>query len=179
MSPLPHPKPLSQSCAGGPCPAADATLSRLLNEATRWATYVSSGTRSAGLSPFKKALDAVSFTLRTGLGTFAVPTKLIGVKAHQAAVRALRVSGARAGLRLHLEERGGRLAVLWGNGRLLGYVQPKHERWLRPLVGTGVEVRLIAVTGDEAKSHTLGVNIALCSLPHALTRLSKRNTSKR
>lgn len=178
MPPTPSPVPTtpapSASCAGERCAAPPIRATRLVAEATRWATFAAGLVSSRRFCPHEKALAALGFTLRAGLGALAVPTKLVGTKACQQAVRALRRSGASFGVRLRLEEREGRLAVVWSDavrgGRLLGFVQRKHEPWLRPLVGYGVELRLIGVTGRESAGQTLGVNVAVCLLPGSLRK---------
>lgn len=152
-------------CASERCPGLPVRALRLAAEATRWAAYVAALVPCGPFCPHRKALDALAFSLRAGLGVFSIPTKLVGVKSFQEAIRALRDSGAAFGLRLALVERGGRLAVVWGAQHVLGYIQEKHEPWLRPLAGLGVELRLIAVTGREEDGQTLGVNLAICPPP--------------
>ncbi len=83
-----------------------------------------------------KAAQSAAFSATIGARGFALPTKLVGVKAHRAAVAALaplvplRLSVVRTG------EGPGTprvVASLPGIG-LVGEIQPKHLPWLLPLV---------------------------------------------
>ena len=70
-------------------PALDLT-DPLTDQAARWAEHV---LRTAPHLPpayvTRKALDAVAFSLRHGLRSLSVPSKLVGVARHQPAVEAL------------------------------------------------------------------------------------------
>ncbi|WP_095512641.1 DUF6166 domain-containing protein [Rubrivirga marina] len=169
-------------------PAPDA----LTDQAARWAEHVLRTARH--LPPVyvtRKALDAVAFSLRHGLRRLAVPTKLVGVAAHQPAVEALaRSHRLPRALRPRLvvsrtrRAEGGpeRLAVLAPQPDRtlapLGYVQPKHVAWLAPLLGAGggsaetdgphppaASVHLVEVTGlgrrERGLPVTLGVNVRI------------------
>lgn len=97
-----------------------------------------------------------------GTVVLSIPTKLVGVRAVQSNVRALRdavrAHAVRSGLRLDLHATPNGVVVYWGD-RALGRIQDKHAPWLAPLLPAHVSVHLIAVTGDEARGHTLGVNV--------------------
>ena len=89
----------------------------------------------------------------------------------------LRASGAPAGLPLRLAVDRGRVAVFAGE-RLLGLVQPKHG-WLAPLVAHGASAVLLRVTGDPARGHTLGVNIAFTGLGDAVRAFERAAAEQR
>lgn len=167
------------------------------------AAHVARGVTRAAfgrLCPHEKALASLEFSLRVGFGSLAVPSKLVGVREHQRAVRDLKASGARFGTRLRFVEVDDRLAVAVPEGlvpdgpdrdgpihkgSILGYVQPKHEVWLRPLLEAtasdeaqpgrdpsngvgfaGVAVCLLAVTGDGEGGRLHGVNVAFRNVPY-------------
>ena len=163
----------------------------LTDQAARWADHVlEHGSRLSPSYVTRKALDAVAFSLRHGLRDLAVPTKLVGVKAHQHAVEALSLYD-----RLPVRSRP-RLAVTVGSGGSLavsavrsdgslqrvGRIQPKHVPWLTPLldaplsgVWEGVVVHLQAVTGLDRRARglpvTLGVNVRVSGVGAALDAL--------
>jgi hypothetical protein len=92
----------------------------------------------------------------------SIPTKLVGVAAVQPNVRALRSAAtahnAQADLRLDLHPMPNGITVRW-QGKPIGRIQDKHAPWVLPLLPARASVHLIAVTGDETKGHTLGVNV--------------------
>lgn len=97
--------------------------------------------------------------------TLLIPTKLVGVAAVQPNVRALRNAArarssgnGNADLRLDLHPTPTGILVRWQN-RPIGRIQDKHAPWVLPLLPARASVHLIRVTGDEAKGHTLGVNV--------------------
>ena len=180
----------------------DTNTQSLTDQAARWADHVlgTSGTGSntksgPGLPPVyvtRKALGAVAFSLRHGLRDLAVPTKLVGVKAHQHAVEALSLFDRlpiRSRPRLAVTvDPGGSLTVSAvrsdGSLQCVGRVQPKHVPWLTPLLGAplpgvwegpGVAVHLHAVTGLDRRARglpaTLGVNVRVSGLGAALDAL--------
>ena len=92
-----------------------------------------------------------------GTIVLSIPTKLVGVAAVQPNVRALR-SRATAGARFSVRTTEHDLVVFW-QGLAIGRIQDKHAGWLAPLLPASASVHLIAVTGDETRGHTLGVNV--------------------
>ena len=65
---------------------APSRAQRITREARLWTSFVLERT---GMNPGKvaeKALDAVAFSIDAGAKALAVPTKLAGVKEHQAAI---------------------------------------------------------------------------------------------
>ena len=169
----------------------DTNTQSLTDQAARWADHVlEHGSRLSPSYVTRKALDAVAFSLRHGLRDLAVPTKLVGVKAHQHAVEALSLYD-----QLPIRSRP-RLAVTVGSGGSLtvsavrsdgslqrvGRIQPKHVPWLTPLldaplsgVWEGVAVHLQAVTGLDRRARglpvTLGVNVRVSGLGASLDAL--------
>ena len=173
---------------------ADTNTQSLTDQAARWADHVlEHGSRLSPSYVTRKALDAVAFSLRHGLRDLAVPTKLVGVKAHQHAVEALSLYDrmpVRSRPRLAVTvDSGGSLTVsaVRSDGSLqrVGRIQPKHVSWLTPLLGAplsgvwecpGVTVHLQAVTGLDRRARglpvTLGVNVRVSGLGTALDALS-------
>ena len=169
----------------------DTNPQSLTDQAARWADHVlEHGSKLSPSYVTRKALDAVAFSLRHGLRDLAVPTKLVGVKAHQHAVEALSLYD-----QLPVRSRP-RLAVTVGSGGSLtvsavrsdgslqrvGRIQPKHVPWLTPLldaplsgVWEGVAVHLHAVTGLDRRARglpvTLGVNVRVSGLGASLGAL--------
>lgn len=168
-------------------PALDVS-DPLTDQAARWAEHV---LRTAPHLPpatvTRKALDAVAFSLRHGLRSLSIPSKLVGVARHQPAVEALvRTHDLPLALRPRLvvsvtRDASGapqRLVVFAPQpGRSparLGHVQPKHAAWLAPLLGTGgdgypsASLYLVEVTGlgrrAEGRPVTLGVNVRMTGI---------------
>ncbi len=123
----------------------------LTEQAARWADHALATSPLPPSYVVRKALDAVAFSLRHGLRDVAVPSKLIGVAAHQHAVEALALYD-----QLPVADRP-RLIVSHGlqvyalrSDRSLqpvGQIQPKHAAWLAPLLGHGVAVHVQTATG--------------------------------
>lgn len=106
--------------------------------------------------------DSAASSGSIGPVVLSIPTKLVGVRAVQSNVRALRDAArnhlVQAGLQLDLHATPNGVVVYWGS-LAIGRIQDKHAPWLAPLLPAHVSVHLIGVTGDEAKGHTLGVNV--------------------
>ena len=126
----------------------------------------------------RKVLEAVAFSLEHGLRDLALPTKLVGVAAHQPAVEALALPAALPLAdrpRLVVSEDLAAFAVAPdGTLQPVGRLQPRHALWLAPLVARGAAVHLHAVTGVGRRARglpvTLGVNVRVSALSHALQR---------
>ena len=152
----------------------------LTDQAAAWADHVLATQADDGpsLPPayvVRKALDAVAFSLAHGLRDLSVPSKLIGVKAHQHAVEALTLDDQRpvgSRPRLTVSHAAG-LAVyaVRSDGSLqpVGRVQPKHAAWLTPLLRAGAAVHLLRITGLGRRARglptTLGVNVRVAVWP--------------
>lgn len=168
------------------------SLVDLAQQARAWLAFAQR--RRSGAATGAKALESLILSLRLLRGAFAVPSKLVGTKAHQEAVRRLQHQGGGLGHRLVLTEENGRLAVYdsqtaspqndrqdageASGKRRLGYVQEKHVAWLRPLLRHGVEVRLLAVTGDAARGHTHGVNVLFTGICAAVERFCRESAGQ-
>jgi hypothetical protein len=176
-----------------PATPADHGVS-LTDQAARWADHTLATSPLPPAYVVRKALDAVAFSLRHGLRDFAVPSKLVGVAAHQHAVEALALYD-----QLPIADRP-RLVVSHGlqvyairSDRSLhpvGQIQPKHAAWIAPLLGHGAAVHLQTVTGlnsdgsrqpvmrgvtrrtTESVYKTLGVNIRVSGLAFAIDSLA-------
>ena len=133
----------------------------------------------------RKALDAVAFSLRHGLRNLAVPSKLVGVAAHQLAVEAL---APHANFPVHDRPRlvvSHTLDVHAARSdrtlRPLGRFQPKHAAWIAPLLGRGATVHLHRVSGLDRRARglpvTLGVNVRISGLTRALDTRASRSLS--
>ena len=170
------PSALRLAVFGRPALPADS----LTDQAARWADHVLA---TGSLPPeyvTRKALDAVAFSLRHGLRDLSVPSKLVGVAAHQHAVEALTLYD-----QLPVESRP-RLIVshtldvhaLRSDRSLqhVGRVQPKHAAWLAPLLGRGAALHLHRVTGLDRRAQglpvTLGVNVHIVGIARAVDRLA-------
>ena len=151
----------------------------LTDQAARWADHVLATDSLPPEYVTRKALDAVAFSLRHGLRDFSVPSKLVGVKAHQHAVEALTL---RDQLPLLARPRfvvSHTLAVYAVRSdrslQPIGRLQPKHAAWLTPLVCTGATIHLLRVSGLSRRAQglpvTLGVNVRISGLGAALDAL--------
>lgn len=113
-------------------------------------------------SPDAHSVGNSTIAAPDGAVVLALPTKLAGVCAVQPNVRilrdALRRGAVSSGLQLDLSVTPTGLIASW-EGRALGRIQDKHAPWLLPLLPVHVSVHLIGVTGDEARGHTLGINV--------------------
>ena len=170
------PSALHLAVFGRPALPADS----LTDQAARWTDHVLAATTLPPEYVTRKALDAVAFSLRHGLRDLSVPSKLVGVAAHQHAVEALALYD-----QLPVEDRP-RLVVshtldvhaLRSDRSLqhVGRVQPKHAAWLAPLLGRGVALHLHRVTGLDRRAQglhaTLGVNVRIVGIARALDRLA-------
>ena len=166
--------PLAQHPALAPLlgPPALAPAESLTGQAARLADHILA---AAPLLPpryvTRKALDAVAFSLEGGLRDLAVPTKLVGVAAHQLAVEALLVGEPNARL-VVATDMTAHTVRSDGSLRPLGRIQPKHAAWLAPLLERGAQVHVHAVTGLARRARglhvTLGVNVTVSALAHAL-----------
>ncbi|MEM0960919.1 MAG: DUF6166 domain-containing protein [Bacteroidota bacterium] len=161
-----------------------AVADTLTAQAARWADYVLNDGTLPPAYVARKALDAVAFSFRHGLRTLAVPTKLVGVEAHQHAVEALslyeqRPDRHRPRLAVTAGPRGAlHVSAVRSDGSLqpVGRLQPKHTGWATPLLGdghhAGLTVHLHAVTGLDRRARglpvTLGVNVRLSGFDDAL-----------
>lgn len=156
-------------------PPALAPHRSLSDQAARWADHVAA-TASRLARPYvtRKALDALAFSFEHGLRDLAVPTKLVGVAAHQTAIAALAHAGPLSpGPRLVVAD--DLVAFLAGpDGALepLGRLQPRHTDWLGLLLAHGAAVHVHAVTGLARHARglpvTLGVNVRVSAIGHAL-----------
>ena len=190
-------------------PPALPSPAPLTDQAAAWAEHVlaTSDLPPVGACPertrriYRKALDAVAFSLRHGLRDLAVPSKLVGVAAHQLAVESL---APHADLPVHDRPRLVVSHTLDVHAvrsdrtlRPLGRIQPKHAAWLAPLLGRGATVHLHRVTGLNADGSrqpvtrgvtrrstervykTLGVNVRISGLSRALDTRASRPPSAR
>ncbi|QXD15796.1 hypothetical protein GQ464_002275 [Rhodocaloribacter litoris] len=138
----------------------------LIETAYRWIRH----TRAAGcrFDAETKAAQAVAFVLDRGGHTFALPSKLDGVSRHQDVLDAIRQAGMPfQPLDLHRE--GDRIAALW-HGVPVGFIRPKHVRWLRPLLETG-HVRCFVLQVTDSGHRFKGCNVVLTGIGRALDAL--------
>jgi hypothetical protein len=188
---------ISRPVTAAPTLPRTQSADSLTDQAARWADHV---LKTSALPPpyvTRKALGAVAFSLRHGLRDLAVPTKLVGVRAHQHAVEALTLydqlpvlarprlvviaSPDRAELAVHAVPPAPGGGASDGSFQRVGQIQPKHASWLAPLLGDeecpGATVHLHAVTGLDRRARglpvTLGVNVRVSGLNVGLDRLAR------
>lgn len=128
--------------------------------ALRWARYARR--RGARFDVEKKAAQALHFSLTRRTRSFAVPSRLEGVRQHSGRIAELQPLQP---LRLHVVrvgEGGGSPQLLACTERgEVGRVQAKHHAWLLPLVERGaVRCHVLRVTGGAPERPSLGVNVA-------------------
>ena len=131
--------------------------------ALRWARFARR--QGAHFDVERKAAESLHFSLTAGARRFAIPSKLVGVREHAARVAALRPLQP---LRLHVVRIGeGRgtprllaCSLDRGDPGAVGHVQPKHLRWLLPLVEQGaVRCHVLRLTGGTPARPFRGVNV--------------------
>lgn len=152
---------------GGARPGSQHALA-LIQESRRWANHARASSQLPTIAIHRKSLDALALTLRVFGPTLLVPSKLKGTSAFQGAIELLCRAEPGFGEPLQLTAVSGALKVS-AKGMLIGYVQRKHEPWLRPLVPFGARLRLLQVTGTTPDK-TYGVNVAFSGLGEAITR---------
>lgn len=127
--------------------------------ALRWARFARR--QGARFDVERKAAESLHFSLTAGARCFAVPSKLAGVREHAARVAALRPLQP---LRLHVvrvgEGQGTPKLLACSPAGAVGHVQPKHLRWLLPLVEQGaVRCHVLRLTGGTPARPFRGVNV--------------------
>ena len=117
----------------------------------------------------RKAEQALRFCIDKGVRSFAVPSKLEGTSKFQDNIAYAQAHLDRHSRKLFAEiTEEGRIAVGFGMYRL-GFIQSKHECWVRPLVESGyVLFYLLQVTGGTKGKPTRGVNICIYNLAEAI-----------
>ena len=123
----------------------------------------------------KKATDALVFSGNSDARSFVVPSKLEGTSRFQDNIRYARPRLDKVSRNLCAEVTPeGRIAVGFGM-YTLGYVQKKHECWVRPLVEAApCFFYLLQITGGTKGKPTRGVNIAIHNLPEAIQTYATR-----
>ena len=152
-------------------PPDEAHLSVLARQAERWIAFAGERTRMTPRVVTAKALSSLAYSVHRGARSFAIPSKLIGTRAHQRTLWTLVRDGYRPFETLTLDTLStDGVAVLLDN-EPLGSVQPKHVPWARPLVPFGLTLHLARVTGSERDGYTLGANVVFGGVGDALGRL--------
>ena len=158
-----------RASTGATIPPDEARARQIAREAFRLAAFMSERTRMRPATVQQKALDAACFSVLKGASSLAVPTKLAGTGAHQRRLWAMLKAQVPAWHELTLDVREGEIAVLYGDEKI-GEIQRKHG-WVRPLIPFGARLYLSKVTGSERSGYTLGVNVVVGHVGHALDRL--------
>ena len=151
---------------------SEARLIRVAAEAQRWLAFAGERSRMRPETVLAKTLQSACFSAQSGASSFAVPSKLVGVRDHQRTLWALVRDGYAGYERLAVDTTEGGVLV-WRGDEILGEVQSKHVPWVRPLVAFGLTVHLSRVTGHETEGHTLGVNIVFGGVGRALAALAE------
>jgi hypothetical protein len=99
----------------------DAYAARLAAQAESWYRFASERSQMPEEVGRRKAFDSLAFSLWHRANSLAVPTKLVGTRRYQKALRSLIRSQAGFGLRLKIEERSGQLWALY-EGAVLGRI---------------------------------------------------------
>ncbi len=166
-APRPH-----RARRGARVPESEARLIRVAAEAQRWLAFAGERSRMRPETILAKTLQSACFSAQSGASSFAVPSKLVGVRAHQRTLWALVRDGYASYERLAVDTTADGV-VVWRGDEILGEVQSKHVPWVRPLVAFGLTVHLSRVTGHETEGHTLGVNIVFGGVGRACAALAE------
>ena len=157
---------------GARVPESEARAKRIAAEAQRWLAFAGERSRMRSETILAKTIQSACFSAQSGASSFAVPSKLVGVRAHQRTLWALVRDGYTGYERLAVDTTVGGV-VVWRGDEILGEVQSKHVPWVRPLVAFGLTVHLSRVTGHETEGHTLGVNVVFGGVGRALAALAE------
>ena len=151
------------------------TIETLTEESRLWTKFAL--LRGARFDVQKKTADALAFSANYNGHLFAIPSKLEGTSRFQENICYMLARLDDATRHLDAEVMpGGRVAVGFGM-YTLGFVQKKHECWVRPLVEAGPCLfDLLQVTGGTPDKPTRGVNIAICNLAEAIQMCAARMT---
>ena len=148
---------------------AEVHARRIAREAEHWLTFATDRTRMKPHTLTRKALDATAFSVQRRASSFAVPSKLVGTSKHQRTLWAMVRDHVAPWTELELDDTGDGLVARLGD--VLGEVQTKHLPWLRPLVPFGARLYLSKVTGTDYEGYSLGVNVVVGHVGHALGKL--------
>ncbi len=159
-----------RASTGATIPPDEARARQIAREAFRLAAFMSERTRMRPATVQQKALDAACFSVLKGASSLAVPTMLAGTGAHQRRLWAMLKAQVPAWHELTLDFREGEIVVLYKDEQI-GTLQRKHLGWVRPLVPFGARLYLSKITGSERSGYTLGVNVVVGHVGHALDRL--------
>lgn len=157
-------------------PALDRAL-LLTRQAQRWAQYVLPRPKLGKGYVYRKALESTCFCAEVKARALAVPSKLYGTRGRQKELAALLERRPSFGQRLSVEREEECLVVSCSDLRL-GEVQRKHLPWLRPLLGRGVRIHLLKVTGTDRPEKYYGCNVAFAGVAGAIVRLGEQRASR-
>lgn len=173
----PNPRPIGVSCPL-------CALRRIAQAVRLWVAFVASHSRLKTAYLRRKAREVLRFSATltakglSPLGVLSVPSKLVGVIRHQHKLAALKeaLNGSPDPFSIRLSIRvensrveGSRPRLVVHHGKdPVGEIQPRHVPWLLPLLGFGLTVHVLSVTGDD--SRTLGLNVAFGHVAEALRR---------
>ncbi len=150
---------------------APTYVERITAQADAWAHHASAASRMRPATIAAKAERAIAFTCEYAASSLVLPSKLSGVSRAQQALVSMRETGVPTGYPLSVQEKDeGEISVRYA-GTVLGCVQAKHVPWTRPLVGYGLSVHVLAVTGSVEDGHFLGLNVAFCGSAEAIARV--------
>ncbi len=161
-----------ESVAGSRRSEDEIRAGRIAAEAERWLNFAGARSRMRPETILAKAFQAACFSVQTGASSFAVPSKLVGVRDFQRTLWALVRNGYEPYERLEVDTTADGVQV-WRGDEMLGSVQAKHVPWVRPLIAFGCTVHLGRITGHETEGHTLGVNIVFGGVGRALAALAE------
>ena len=148
---------------------AEVYARRIAREAEHWLSFATDRTRMKPHTLTRKALGATAFSVQRRASSFAVPSKLVGTSKHQRTLWAMVRGQVAPWTELELDDTGDGLVVRLGDE--LGEVQSKHLGWLRPLIPFGARLYLSKVTGTDYEGYSLGVNVVVGHVGHALGKL--------
>lgn len=159
------------SSSGTSVPPDELHARQIARESMHWIEFTTEHTRMRPATIQRKGLDAACFSVLKRTSSLAIPTKLSGTGAHQHQLWAMVRNRVPAWTELALDVGEDQIAVLYDETEIIGAIQNKHVNWVRPLFPFGARLYLSKVTGSERSGYTLGVNVVVGHVGHALDRL--------
>lgn len=145
----------------------------VVEQAGHWARLAKKATRMKQATIQQKAADSVLYTLNHSASNLAIPSKVQGASRVQDVLRGIHEEGHQGLTRLEAFMQGptdAQRIALYYRSQLVGYVQSKHQEWVRSLLPFGLHICISRITGTEREEGYLGCNIVFTNVGEAWQR---------